>query len=94
MAQTKQRRQVVAYENAMCHTCVHVHTCIHRCTCARTRVPMNNEISPFLLFFLSHYIHTAYIPLTFSFIFVMWDYVSAFICTGDVAACGVFDCAN
>ena len=82
---------MVAYENTTCHTRIHVHK--RECACALVCACeyINNEIAPFSRFFLSHYVHKSYIRAGLSDFFVMWDYFSVFICTGDVELCEVFD---
>ena len=55
VVQTKQHRHVTVYENATCHTRGQVHACVSARVCSC--VCINNEIPPFLGFFLSHYVH-------------------------------------
>ena len=59
VARTKQRRHVAAYENAMHRTRVHVGARVS--ARVRTCVCLKNEITFFLGFSLSHYVHMPYI---------------------------------
>ena len=66
MVQTKWQHHVAAYENAKCHTHVHLPACVRVCvdacmSCVCACVSMNNEISPFSTFLLSHYEDIPYI---------------------------------
>ena len=79
---------MAAYENATCHTRVHVRPCVS------SRVCMNNEITPFSRFLFSHYEHTTNI-LAHSLEFLSCGTFFVFICAGDVASRGAFDsCVN
>ena len=65
VVRTKHRRHVMAYENASCHTRVHVCACVSErvCVCAHmcAGMCMNNEIAPFSGFLLSHHVHRSLI---------------------------------
>ena len=63
--------------------CARVRTCV--CAC------INNEISHFSGFSLSHYVHKSYIGTRSSDSFSMWDYFYVFMCASDVTLCGVSD---
>ena len=74
----------------MSHTCTCA--CVCECVCARVCacVCINNEITPFSGFLLSHYKHTTYILVHLPN-FLSCETIFFFICAIDVASCGESD---
>ena len=68
----------------MSHRSTYVRVCLD--VCERAGVCMNNEITPFSGFLLSHYVHLTYILTHFLSFLSCGIIFSLFLCT-----CGAFD---
>ena len=70
----------------MSHPCISAHLCARMSVCAC--VCMNNEIEPFLGFFLPHYVHMTYILTHFFSFSSCGTMFSLFLYASDVAKRG------